>query len=246
MAFIHHAGRSDVGGHMMTPSRRMRFSVRGLCVSFLFAAVIGGWYSSLRRFNSERRYLENCLRYAERELGRATDQLSDLPRPNRTERLILEGSNLADSTIASPRNAFQKASFCECLLENATLEGGGASFQLARFDDAKLRRAKLKGGVASFQCASLVNADLTGAELSGEGSSFDGANFEKAILINAKLLGSFQGVNISGAKLAGADLTSINSETLAGWYFKVPPTYDAKTKFPAGFDPVKYFWRKTE
>jgi uncharacterized protein YjbI with pentapeptide repeats len=72
-------------------------------------------------------------------------------------------------TIASDGNAFQRASFRECRLEGATLQGGDSSFQIARFDAAKLARACLKGGGASFQESSFVGTDLAGATLTGGG-----------------------------------------------------------------------------
>jgi uncharacterized protein YjbI with pentapeptide repeats len=149
-------------------------------------------------------------------------------------------------TIASRENAFQRASFRGCCLEGATLIGGDASFQLARFDAAKLARASLKGGGSSFQMSSFVGADLTSATLAGGGASFQGASFEGAILVGAKLIGDFEGVNISGARFEAADLSAIGRDDLAGCYFKEPPTYDAGTKFPPGFDPAERSWRRVE
>jgi hypothetical protein len=89
-------------------------------------------------------------------------------------------------------------------------------------------------------------ADLTGATLTGGGVSFQNATFEKAILIGATLPGNFQLVNFSGARLEGADLSAIAGNNLASCYFKEPPTYDARTKFPAGFDPVERSWRRVK
>jgi uncharacterized protein YjbI with pentapeptide repeats len=149
-------------------------------------------------------------------------------------------------TIASKENVFQRASFRSCRLEGATLEGGDASFQLARFDAAKLARACLTGGGSSFQGSSFVGSDLTGATLAGGAASFQGASFEGAILVGAKLIGNFQSVNISGARLEAADLSAIGREDLASCYFKDPPTYDARTKFPRGFDPAERLWRRVE
>lgn len=138
------------------------------------------------------------------------------------------------------------ASFRKCRLEGATLIGGGSSFQFARFDAAKLARACLKGGGASFQLSSFVGADLKGTTLVGVGSSFQLASFEDAILIGATLSGSFQVVNLSGARLEAADLSAIARDDLASCYFKEPPTYDARTDFPPGFDPVELLWRRVE
>ena len=243
-----------------TPARWLpRFSIRGLFFLILLVALLLGWVSSEQRVKQEqqradreRRMQEQRLRYAELEFERARDELRDQqrgPRPDRARSFWeadLEGSNLAGMTIASDSNAFQRASFRKCRLEGAKLEGGDASFQFARFDAAKLARAYLKGGVASFQESSFVGADLTGATLIGGSASFQNASFEEAILIGAKLSGNFQVVNISGARLEAADLSAIARDNLASCYFKEPPTYDARTKFPPGFDPVERSWRRVE
>ncbi len=218
----------------------------------MFAALLLRFISFLQRVEQERRLREQQLRYAEQELDRARDELKDQLRGPQPDRLRsfweadLEGSSLTGMTLASNRNAFQRASFRKCNLEGATLEGGGGSFQFARFDSAKLAMASLKGGAASFQQASFAGADLTGATLAGEGSSFQGATFEGTILIGAKLSGNFQSVNFSGAKLEAADLSEIDRNNLASCYFKDPPTYDARTKFPQGFDPVEHAWMRVE
>lgn len=235
------------------PARwRPRFSVRGLLFLIVLVAVGLGWVSSQRSADRERRQYEQRLRYAEEELRRARDELQDQlrgPRPDRARSFWeadLEGSKLTGMTIASDGNAFQRASFRECSLEDAKLEGGASAFQFARFDAAKLARACLKGGIASFQASSFVGADLTGAILTGEGNSFQGASFEDANLIGATLSGSFQGANISGARCEAADLSAIAGDDLASCYFKEPPTYDARTKFPPGFDPAEHLWRRVE
>jgi hypothetical protein len=59
-------------------------------------------------------------------------------------------------------------------------------------------------------------------------------------------VGHFQGVNISGARLEAADLSAIARDELARCYFEEPPTYNARTKFPPGFDPVERSWRRVE
>jgi uncharacterized protein YjbI with pentapeptide repeats len=234
-------------------ARRLpRFSTRGLIFFILLVALALGWVSSQRSADRDRRRQEQRLRYAEEELDRARDALRDAtrgPRPDRSRSFWeadLEGSNLAGMTIAGSDSALQKASFRGCRLDDATLEGGVSSFQSACFDAAKLARARLKGQIASFQGASFVGADLTDATLAGGFSSFQGASFEGAILVGAKLSGDFQGVNISGARFEAADLAAIDRDNLGSCYFKEPPTYDARTKFPPGFDPVEGFWRRVE
>ena len=228
------------------------FYLRAFVFLLMLAALIFRLIFFLQRVEQERRLLKQQLRYAQQELGRARDELKDqlrLPQPDRLRSFWeadLEGSNLDGMTLASNSNAFQRASFRKCNLEGATLEGGGASFQSARFDSAKLIRASLKGGAASFQGASFVEADLTGATLAGEEGSFQGATFEGTILIGAKLSGNFQSVNISGAKFEAADLSAIDRDNLASCYFKDPPTYDTRTKFPPGFDPIVGSWRRVQ
>jgi type II secretory pathway pseudopilin PulG len=241
-----------VADHTATIRWLPRFSIRELVFLIILVALALGWATSQQRADRERRQQEQRLRYAEEELRRARDELQDQQRGQRPDRLRsfweadLEGSNLAGMTIASNGNAFQRASFRKCRLEGATLAGGDSSFQLARFDAAKLARARLTGGGSSFQMSSFVGADLTGATLMGGGASFQNASFEDAILIGATLSGNFQAVNISGAKLEAADLSAIARDDLASCYFKDPPTYDARTKFPPGFDPVEHSWRRVE
>ncbi len=187
------------------------------------------------------------LQYAEEELERARDQLDQSrPRPDKIRVLWVDlaGANLRGVTIASVSNAFQRASFQSCDLQDATLEGGGAAFQFAQFDNASLANAKLTGGGASFQLATFVNADLTGAVLSGGGASFQRASFENATLVRARLIGDFQLANISNAHFEAADLSALDSDSLASCYFKEAPTYDEQTIFPDGFDPEQHLWEK--
>ena len=95
--------------------------------------------------------------------------------------------------------------------------------------------------MSAFQLASFVNADLTGAVLTGGGSSFQGSTFEGSKLVGARLLcsgASFQAVDVTGANFRGADISTLEAESLKSCYFQSPPRYDGKTKFPVGFDPV--------
>jgi uncharacterized protein YjbI with pentapeptide repeats len=206
-----------------------------------------GWRASVRDAEQQLARQTIQLRYAEEELRRARDDLKDRDRPKQpTSRNFWEadfdGAYLRDVTISSPSNAFQWASLRNCDLENATLEADTSAFQLAHFDGSKMAHAKLTGGGASFQVATFVGCDLTGAVLEGSGSSFQLASFENATLVGAKLVGSFQLVNLSGARLEGADLSALDSDSLTSCYFKEPPTYDDRTRFPAGFDPAMNLW----
>jgi uncharacterized protein YjbI with pentapeptide repeats len=215
----------------------------------LLVALVLGWRSSVRRAERQMAQQAQQLRYAEEELERARDELWARDRPKRNKprafwEAEFDGAFLRGVTIASPTNAFQKASFQGCDLENAVLEGGGAAFQASRFDQAKLVNARLTGGGSSFQGASFNGADLTGAVLAGGGASFQGSSFENANLIRTRLSGSFQSVNISGARFEGADLSALDGDSLASCYFREAPTYDGQTQFPAAFDPQTQGWRR--
>lgn len=228
---------------------RPRFTLREFLMLMVLLATLLGWHSSNRRADTRLAEQANRSRYAELELERARSALKDRDRPSRDKtrvlwRADLEGTQLRGLTIASSGNAFQRMSFADCDLENATLQGGSSAFQLARFDNAKLVNSKLTGGLASFQEATFVDADLTGAALTGGASSFQCSSFENALLVRACLVGSFQLVNISGAHFEGADLSALDSDSLASCYFKDAPVYDDQTKFPAGFDPESQLWRR--
>jgi Pentapeptide repeats (8 copies) len=230
----------------------LKFSSRTLFGVVALVALISGWFSTWQKADRASRMHEQQLLYAEQELERARDQVRDLTRgkqPNPARSFWeaeLEGSNLTGMTITSTENAFQRASFRNCGLEKATLKGGGASFQFACFDDADLAQATLIGGGASFQGSTFVRDELTGATLAGGPGSFQSVSFEDAILVGAKLEGSFQATNISGAKFEGADISAIGCDDLNSCYFKSPPTYNAATKFPKGFDPREQLWRWSE
>ncbi|MCC7336751.1 MAG: pentapeptide repeat-containing protein [Pirellulaceae bacterium] len=239
--------------------RWSQFSNRGLLLLIVIVAMSCAWYSSLRHadvalqlsYRTQRLQMQH-LEYYKGELGRAKSQLSDQLRGKRPDssrsfwESDLDGMNLMGMTIASSLNAFQRASFRNCNLENATLQGGDSSFQFACFDEANLTGASLFGGPSSFQLATFIGADITDATLTGTAASFHGASFEDATMVGARLSGSFQGASISGARLEGADLSAVDSDDLASCCFDKPPTYDAKTKFPQGFDPVEQFWQSSE
>jgi uncharacterized protein YjbI with pentapeptide repeats len=158
------------------------------------------------------------------------------------------GANLRGATLIG-RAAFQKANFANTDLQEANLKGDVASFSLANFNGAKLKDARLTGGGPSFQFAIFKNADLTGTRLQGGGSAFQWANFDDADLTGATILcnsfqSAFQVVNLNNTGFSGADLSAIDANALASCKFEseTPPRYDAKTKFPEGFDPAGQGW----
>jgi len=215
----------------------------------LLVALALGWHSSVQRAERMLALQTNRLRYADQELNRIREELGFRNRATRGSAGTLwdvqfDGARLRGISFSSPNNAFQRTSFKDCDLQNAALQAGGAAFQRARFDGANLADAKLTGGGSSFQRATFVGADLTGAALAGGGSSFQLSSFENATLVGARLVGSFQLSNISGARFEGADLSALDSDSLASCYFQKPPIYDDRTRFPPGFDPLARHWRR--
>ena len=234
-----------------------QFTIRTALVATAFAALILGWVSSMQRAERSQRALMLRAMRAEGQLlmdrSRARFQEFDGARyttlpPRTLERVKLEGMNLRDITIAGGATAFYRASFNDSDLENATLSGGGSSFQRAQFNNARLIDARLTGGGSSFQLASFDNADLSGAVLTGSFGSFQGASFAAAKFQGTQFQGSevaFHAVNIDGAQFQGADLTALKRGDLESCYFQTPPTYDAQTRFPEGFDPLLNSWKRS-
>ena len=214
-----------------------RFSLRGLFLIILLMSLLFGWASSEQRAERERRMQEQRQRYAEEELRRARDELRDQMRGRGRIAYDLSGQRMHDDRERQqcvPTRLVPQ-------LPPGGRNVGGWKKKLARFDAAKLARGCLKGGDASFQESSFVGADLTGATLTGGSSSFQRASFEGAILVGARLSGNFQVVNIRGLirRPLGDRSTTWPVATSR-------PTYDAKTKFPPGFDPVERSWNRAD
>jgi uncharacterized protein YjbI with pentapeptide repeats len=173
-------------------------------------------------------------------LANATSQRS-LRDKRMSARGGFEGIDLRGAVIEAGISAFQKSVFDYSDLSNASLTGGGSSFQGASFYKATLKNAKLAGGGSSFQLANFESADMTGAVLTG---NLQGVSLRNAECVGTTIKGSFQGANIDGVQFQSADLSALRSEDLASCYYDAPPTYDANTKFPNGFDPVANGWKK--
>jgi len=218
----------------------------------LILSVVLAWVGSEMRFAAVIRSHLRTRQFFMSELDRVEQELAQLRQGKRQDRsrsfweTDLEGTNLAGMTLKIPSNSFQKASFRNCDLQGATLEGAGSAFQLSLFDGANLSGATLTGGGVAFQRSSFVGADLTEAILTGGAASFQSATFASAKLKGAKLTGSFQESTIDSTRFEGADLSGIASQDLASCIFETSPSYDEKTVFPAGFDPVANMWRKVE
>lgn len=164
----------------------------------------------------------------------------------------LARTDLSNADVVCGDSAFQKSCFDDSQMPGATLTGGGASFQFATFDGANLAHARLAGSGSSFQMASFENANLQGAVLKAAGAAFQAASFKNANLVDATVscadLTDFQGAKLDGAHFQHADLSSIDPSSLSACEFasSAPPYYDAATRFPAGFDPVKAGWANAD
>jgi uncharacterized protein YjbI with pentapeptide repeats len=242
-------GVRSVNGHLGESGRRPQFTIRAVLVAIAFLALVLGWYSAVQRAEVTIRRLSMRAMHAEAELRarKLNDRFQDR-EAQRNKRVLsranLEGVNLRNTSIAVGASAFQRACFNHSDLESASLTGGASSFQYAQFDNANLVNATLTGGGASFSLASFDNANLSGAVLTGQ---FQGASFAGAKLIGTQFRGSelsFQAVNIDGAQFEGADLSAIRRYDLESCFFQTPPTYDEKTRFPEGFDPVVQLWTR--
>jgi hypothetical protein len=132
----------------------------------------------------------------------------------------------------------------------------------AFLSDARLRHAGLRG--ADLQAAVLGGADLAGADLSGAnlvGVDLWHTNLQHARLRQADLAGAaLIGTDLRGADLRGADLSGaklfLTPADLLKWPPGGPPPpdphhprniltltgarYDAATRWPQGFDPLKH------
>jgi uncharacterized protein YjbI with pentapeptide repeats len=232
-----------------TPGER-RFKLSTLFGSVALLAFAVAWYTSTERERTRNAMLAQQLSNAQSQIKLAESRAeiqspaASNGAPNAKGVLSearFEGVNLRGATIQGGESAFQRTVFDNSDLSSASLSGGGASFQGARFKNANLKNAKLTGGGSSFQLAIFENADLSAAILTGnlQGISLRGAN-----CTGATIKGSFQGANIDSAGFSSADLSAIRSDDLASCYFETSPTYDKKTKFPDGFDPIAHGWKK--
>lgn len=158
-------------------------------------------------------------------------------------------SNLTGAELAGEA-AFQHANFEGVVLSGAVLQGGAAGFQECSFKGANLQEAALTGGASAFQRASFQQASLLGAVLKGQGSAFQLANFDSAYLFGAKIVcdspTAFQSASINDTDFSNADISTIDAEALATCRFSPAsrPKYNAATKLPAWFDPLRAGWRR--
>lgn len=208
---------------------RPQFSLRSALVGMLIVALACGWYASVQRESAG-------ISAASIESGASA-----------FHRASFVGGRMRGAVLRGDVSTFQLATFDGADLAGAKLTGDGASFQGATFAGCNLSGATLSGRLSSFQQATFAGCNLFGAVLTGDDTAFQGTSFQGAKLLGAKLRGggqSFQGLEIDQALFHGADLSQLESDTLANWSFSSPPIYDDQTRFPAGFDPAAHNWQR--
>lgn len=149
----------------------------------------------------------------------------------------MAGSSLRKAHLA--RAHLEWARLGETDLSEADLTG--AHLVAAHFAGAKLTNAQLVG--AHLIGANLAGANLVGANLQEahlEWAFLVTANLEGANLRNAQLCGAeLMWARLPRADLAGADLCGANLEQAhLVWVRLKGATYDDRTRWPLGFDPV--------
>jgi hypothetical protein len=115
----------------------------------------------------------------------------------------------------------------------------GMKFDHASFEQCDLAETNMKGAIfgpgTKFYRCTLNGADLTGVDFAG--AHIDSVNFRGADLRGAKNLVDVQKSNFQRADLRGADLSKMKQPLVElEWDDAI---FDATTKFPKGFDPVK-------
>lgn len=115
----------------------------------------------------------------------------------------------------------------------------GMKFKNASFEQCDLAETNMKGAIfgpgTKFYLCTLNGADLTGVDFAG--AHIDSVNFRGADLRGAKNVKDVAKANFQRADLRGADLSKMKQPMVeVVWEDAI---YDATTKFPAGFDPVK-------
>jgi uncharacterized protein YjbI with pentapeptide repeats len=141
----------------------------------------------------------------------------------------LSGANLSDADLEGA--SFHGASLNGTILNGANLRYAGLFH--AYFQHNQMRGAELQ--FADLRYVDLGQADLTGADLSHADmykTNLSGTSLKQARLDSANLTNA----NLSQANLEGSTLI----DTLLHG-----ARYDAHTRWPAGYDPVKHGARQT-
>ncbi len=124
----------------------------------------------------------------------------------------LAGANLSESRLGGANLSWANLEGADLL----DIDADSVRFASANMGSTRLRGAQLRGAVltkATLRGADLGDADLTGAKATG-------ADFREANLKKVRL----GGADLREAQLAGANLKGAR--------------YDAKTRWPTGFDPA--------
>lgn len=125
--------------------------------------------------------------------------------------------------------------FYQCRVNGASFAGmkiQDASFRMCDLSNANMKGVVLGPNVRFFR-VTLNEADFAGADLAG--AEIDSVNFRGADFRDAKNIRSIRRSNFQRADLRGADFSKVPQPFIEmEWDDAV---YDAKTKFPAGFDP---------
>jgi uncharacterized protein YjbI with pentapeptide repeats len=116
----------------------------------------------------------------------------------------------------------------------------GANLRGASLHEATLQRVDLRGGLlhaanlhhTNLQAAQLQAADLRGADLVA--ADLRGADLQGADLTGAKLFYSQADIQAMQPLPSGPPEVRLNTARLTG------ARYNSRTRWPAGFDPVKY------
>lgn len=228
----------------------LRFTSKTVLVATAFIAIFLAWYRSSERYQKKLEMWQiRCAnantQLSVEEMRHRADKRAESTRRSRPDGFHaaaqLVGVNMRDVVLKGDSDAFEHAVFDNTDLRNATLGGGRTSFQCASFNNAILRNARVGGGRTSFQLATFENADLSAATLVGD---FQCISLKNANCTGATIEGRIQSANIDGARFEDADLSGTNNVHLDGTHYDEPPTYNANTKFPYGFDPVAMGWKK--
>ncbi len=158
---------------------------------------------------------------------------------NPRETIDLSGANLTGAGLVGANLSganLSGATLSKVNLSGASLDGAnlaGANLDRVDFTKASLIKASFADGVlsrSSFSMAKMSGVDLSGAKVTS-------TDFCGAAMVNAKFDGD--------TRLAQVDFSSADLSRAAMHSFQnTDCIYDAKTRFPDGFNPAKCNFRK--
>jgi hypothetical protein len=134
---------------------------------------------------------------------------------------------------ASSQRAVSMAPVRQRLYWVARYMGDGADLHGVALPGAELAGADLEG--ANFTRTNLAGANLSWAKMGG--AHLEGANLHGARMVGADL----RGTSLAGAELTGADLTKATLDKNGFEPAELTGArYDARTRWPKGFDPRQH------